>query len=212
MLKGGLCPQTFLACLVWDANCVIWCETILFSFVMSFKSCASVFTSDQVFFFGRKSVKIKVFPHSIFYRAPFHPGHFLFSLGTLQATQSQGEESANIQRGKKIIWVWQYNGRNILIKNARIFNYSISQTICTWKAYLHSYHWGARPQQDDWLARFLFLHLSSIFSTFINVELSSFYETYHKMECSLKVTVTKWIPLLLNFHSSIAQYIYFWLL
>lgn len=99
-----------------------------------------------------------------------------------------------------------------MIKNARIFNHSISQTICTWKAYLHSDHSGARSQQDDWLARFLFLHLSSIFSTFINVELSSFYGTYHKMECSLKVTVTKWIPLLLNFSSNIAQYIYFWLL
>lgn len=108
--------------------------------------------------------------------------------------------------------MWWYNGRNILIKNARIFNHSISQTICTWKANLHSDHLGAHSQQDDWLARFLFLHLSSIFSTFINVELSSFYETYHKMECSLKVTVTKWIPLLLNFNSNIAQYIYFWLL
>lgn len=68
---------------------------------------------------------------------------------------------------------------------------------------------GARFQQNDWLARFLFPHLSSIFSTFINVELSSFYETYHKLECSLKVTVTKWILLLLNFNSNIAQYIYF---
>lgn len=68
---------------------------------------------------------------------------------------------------------------------------------------------GAHIQQDDWLARFLFLHLSSIFSTFINVELSNIYETYHKLECSLKVTVTKWIPLLLNFNGNIAQYIYF---
>lgn len=68
---------------------------------------------------------------------------------------------------------------------------------------------GAHFQRDDWLVRFLFLHLSSIFSTSINVELSSFYETYHKLECSLKVTVTKWIPLVLNFDSSIAQYIYF---
>lgn len=68
---------------------------------------------------------------------------------------------------------------------------------------------GARFQQNDWLARFLFPHLSSIFSTFINVELSSFYETYHKLECSSKVTVTKWILLLLNFNSNIAQYIYF---
>lgn len=164
-----------------------------------------MFTADQVFFLVEDfSVKIKVFPHSIFYRAPFHPECFLFSLEASQATQSQGEGSANIQWGEKIIWVWQYNGRNILIKNARIFNHSISQTICTWKAYPHSDHLGAPSQQDDWLARFLFLHLSSIFSTFINVELSSFYETYHKMECSLKATVTKWVPSLLNFNSNIA--------
>lgn len=68
---------------------------------------------------------------------------------------------------------------------------------------------GAHFLQNDWLARFEFLHLSSIFSTFINVELSSFYETYHKLDCSLEVTVTKWIPLLLNFNSNITQYIYF---
>ena len=53
---------------------------------------------------------------------------------------------------------------------------------------------GAHFWRDDWLARFRFLHLSFIFSTFINVELSSFYETYHELECSSKVTVTKWIP------------------
>lgn len=68
---------------------------------------------------------------------------------------------------------------------------------------------GAHFLQNDWLARFEFLHLSSIFNTSINVELSSFYETYHKLDCSLKVTVTKWIPLLLNFNSNITQYIYF---
>lgn len=59
------------------------------------------------------------------------------------------------------------------------------------------------------MARFLFLHLSSIFRTFINVELSRFYETYHKLEYSLEVTVTKWIPLLLNLNGSVAQCIYF---
>lgn len=68
---------------------------------------------------------------------------------------------------------------------------------------------GAHFLQNDWLARFEFLHLSSIFNTSINVELSSFYETYHKLDCSLKVTVTKWIPLLLNFNSNITRYIYF---